>query len=147
MSFLISEFVENKLSQANKADDPEVETTNDNIIGFDLSVTNNDNGVDVKRSDGSEPPILPERRKNSSRQSSNRNSACEPDRSESRTSKTSKTSKTKEKKKSFIKEWQKDLKEFFSLRKKKSSVENNEVTQETENEGKEIERLVDNSTY
>merc|ERR1712198_135927 len=46
---------------------------------------------------------------------------------------------SKEKKKSFIKEWQKDLKEFFSLRKKKSSVENNEVTQETENEGKEIE--------
>merc|ERR1712098_481640 len=70
------------------------------------------------------------------RQSSNRNSACDPDRSES---KSSKNSKSKEKKTSFIKEWQKDLKEFFSLRKKKSTVENNDKTLENKNDEKEID--------
>merc|ERR1712110_1367688 len=57
------------------------------------------------------PPKIPERKKNSSRQSLNRVSIVENEKCEK-----------KEKKSSFIKEWQKDLKEFFSLRKKKPST-------------------------
>merc|ERR1712110_791833 len=105
------EFVKNKLSQSNK-DDEDVKPSDDNIIGFDLKSNEEIVNGRQEQTDGLiSPPKIPERKKNSSRQSLNRVSIVENEKCEK-----------KEKKSSFIKEWQKDLKEFFSLRKEKPST-------------------------
>ena len=105
------EFVKKKLSQSSK-DIGDVKPTDENIIGFDLKCKDERkaNEESVRKDDEQAPPKIPERRKNSSRHSLNV-SIVEHDKSEK-----------KEKKSSFIKEWQKDLREFFSLRKKKPST-------------------------
>ena len=102
------EFVKKKLSQSNK-DDEYVKPSDDNIIGFDLK--HNEETMNGQTNGSTSAPKIPERKKNSSRQSLNRVSIVENEKGEK-----------KEKKSSFIKEWQKDLKEFFSLRKKKPST-------------------------
>ena len=56
----------------------------------------------------SDPPKLPSRRKNSKHSATNSQLSVEEKLIQ------------KEKKSSFIKEWQKDLKDFFTLRKKKT---------------------------
>ena len=112
------EFVKSKQSQEN-GNDTEIQeggVINDNVIGFDVTEGNQDGNDGEKDADHDNqsslvPPKLPERRKTSSKQSLNKVSICEKEKVE-----------RKEKKSSFIKEWQKDLKEFFSLRKKKSST-------------------------
>ena len=105
------EFVKNKLSQSNKEDE-DVKPSDDNIIGFDLKPNEVIlNGSQDQTNGLNSAPKIPERKKNSSRQSLNRVSIVENEKTEK-----------KEKKSSFIKEWQKDLKEFFSLRKKKPST-------------------------
>ena len=104
------EFVKNKLSQSNK-DGEDVKPSDDNIIGFDLKPNEeklNGSHSQEQTSGVNSAPKIPERKKNTSRQSLNRVSVVENEKTEK-----------KEKKSSFIKEWQKDLKEFFSLRKKK----------------------------
>ena len=105
------EFVKKKLSQSSN-DIGDVKPTDENIIGFDLKCKDERkaNEESVRKDDEQAPPKIPERRKNSSRHSLNV-SIVEHDKSEK-----------KEKKSSFIKEWQKDLREFFSLRKKKPST-------------------------
>merc|ERR1712242_191381 len=108
------EFVKSKQTQKDRNDTEiqEEEVINDNVIGFDVTEgkkEGNDGEKDADHDNQSSlvPPKLPERRKNSSKQSLNKVSICEKEKVE-----------RKEKKSSFIKEWQKDLKEFFSLRKK-----------------------------
>ena len=112
------EFVKSKQTQKERNDTEiqEEEVINDNVIGFDVTEGKKE-GNDVEKDADHDnqsslvPPKLPERRKTSSKQSLNKVSICEKEKVE-----------RKEKKSSFIKEWQKDLKEFFSLRKKKSST-------------------------
>ena len=112
------EFVKRKQTQKDE-NDTEIQeggVIDDNVIGFDVREgkqegNDGENDADHHNISSLVPPKLPERRKTSSKQSLNKVSICEKEKVE-----------RKEKKSSFIKEWQKDLKEFFSLRKKKSST-------------------------
>ena len=86
----------------------------DNIIGFDLNKkhTETENKPPEEKYDHVEsldPPKLPARRKNSKNSATNSQLSVEEKLIQ------------KEKKSNFIKEWQKDLRDFFTLRKKKAS--------------------------
>merc|ERR1712048_1407029 len=111
------EFVKNKLLQNNKDEELDLngKAVNDNIIGFDVTNDGADSN-DQQENDKTTmliPPKLPERKKNSSKTSLNKDKDSLSEKE---------NVKVKEKKSSFIKDWQKDLKEFFSLRKKKPST-------------------------
>jgi len=120
---------------------------NDDMIGFDIEMKNDSSnpfvsedefeeiqGSDIGKADTSKtnsavtsPPPLPARRKHSSTNSQNMNN--------SRPSQ-------KEKKTSFIKEWQKDLKEFFSLGKKKkrdTSSSRASTSQQSDNDSRHVD--------
>ena len=111
------EFVKNKLLQNNKDEELDLngKAVNDNIIGFDVT---NDGADSNNQQENNKttmliPPKLPERKKNSSKTSLDKDKESLSEKE---------NVKVKEKKSSFIKDWQKDLKEFFSLRKKKPST-------------------------
>ena len=119
------EFVMKRLTQTqtNQGEGREVAGSDDNIIGFDLNrkdeeimetetkpLENKDNHVETL-----DPPKLPARRKNSKNSATNSQLSVEEKLIQ------------KEKKSSFIKEWQKDLKDFFTLRKKKISTASADV--------------------
>ena len=95
------EFVKKRLNQASQKEESPVVVADHDIIGFDLNTNSKEELSD-------DPPKLPERRKNSKQNSTTKLSPEEK-------------VNDKEKKSSFIKEWQKDLKDFFTLRKKKKS--------------------------
>merc|ERR1719268_134206 len=120
---------------------------NDDMIGFDIEMKNDTSnpfvsedefeeiqGSDIGKTDTSKtdpdvisPPPLPARRKHSSTNSQTINN--------NRPSQ-------KEKKTSFIKEWQKDLKEFFSLGKKKkrdTSSSRASTSQQSDNDSRHID--------
>merc|ERR1711915_978041 len=120
---------------------------NDDMIGFDIEMkTDTSNpfvsedefeeiqGSDIGKTDTSKtdldvisPPPLPARRKHSS--------------TNSQTTNNNRPSQ-KEKKTSFIKEWQKDLKEFFSLGKKKkrdTSSSRASTSQQSDNDSRHID--------
>ena len=113
------EFVMKRLTQTqtNQRDGGEISGSDDNIIGFDLNTKDPEiTGTENKAMEGktdhvesSDPPKLPSRRKNSKHSATNSQLSVEEKLIQ------------REKKSSFIKEWQKDLKDFFTLRKKKTS--------------------------
>ena len=108
------EFLKNRLTPENQINDSPL--VDDNIIGFDLNTNHIEPTEDsevtatTEEEQNQEPPILPSRRKTS--KNSNSQLSVEE------------KILDKEKKSSFIKEWQKDLKDFFTLRKKKISNTN-----------------------
>ena len=108
------EFLKNRLTQENQINDSPL--VDDDIIGFDLKNNHIEPTEDsevtatTEEEQNQEPPILPSRRKTS--KNSNSQLSVEE------------KILDKEKKSSFIKEWQKDLKDFFTLRKKKISNTN-----------------------
>ena len=102
-----------RLTQTNQKEGREV-SGSDDIIGFDLN-TNQTEIIEKPREEKTnhveslDPPKLPSRRKSSKNSATNSQLSVEEKQIQ------------KEKKSSFIKEWQKDLKDFFTLRKKKTS--------------------------
>ena len=110
------EFVTKRLNQTNQREGREV-NSDDDIIGFDLN-TKQSETIETKKKpleekpdhvESLDPPTLPSRRKISKHSATNSQLSVEEKLVQ------------KEKKSSFIREWQKDLKDFFTLRKKKIS--------------------------
>merc|ERR1712123_429490 len=130
-NFQIAEYDQSKQSQEDEVLADVDFQRKDDVIGFDINIKDDNTNPFVTEEEFDEiavtkekdktpelespakiiPPPLPARRKNS-KQLSSSDSAQNV------------TSEQKEKKTSFVKEWQKDLKEFFSLGKKKKTDNN-----------------------
>merc|ERR1712106_1212327 len=153
-NFQIAEYDQSKQSQADEVLADVDFQRKDDVIGFDINIKDDNTNPFVTEEEFEEiavteekgktpelespakiiPPPLPARRKNS-KQLSSSDSAQNV------------TSEQKEKKTSFVKEWQKDLKEFFSLGKKKK-IDNNSLSRGSSSKRSDTESWqVDFSKY